>query len=209
MKVITITGTRPQIIKSAMLMHAFSRLEEVCSLLLHTGQHYDDMLSDVFFGELAIPAPDFNLHVGSGSHAHQTAGMLAGIDDVIATEQPDWVTVIGDTNSTLAGALAAGKRGIPVAHVEAGLRSGDRGMPEEVNRVLTDHVSSLLFTPTNAAGINLEKEGITDGVYQTGDVQYDAMVHFRDEAVQRSQVLERLGLASKSYLRKPPMTNGC
>jgi UDP-N-acetylglucosamine 2-epimerase len=157
------------------------------------------MMSRVFFGELGIPEPDYHLGVGSGSHAWQTGEMMKGIEQVLLREQPDRVVVYGDTNSTLAGALVAAKFHVRIAHVEAGLRSFNRRMPEEINRVLTDHVSSLLFCPTPAAVRNLEREGITRGVELVGDLMYDSIVYYATEAESRSDVLERLGIHSGDY----------
>ena len=168
-------------------------------ILIHTGQHYDFNMSDVFFQELNLPAPDYYLGVGSGSHGEQTGKMLIEIEKVLLKENPDLVIVYGDTNSTLAGALAAAKLHIPVAHVEAGLRSFNREMPEEINRVLTDHVSSLLFAPTETAVKNLEKEGIKDGVYLVGDVMFDLALKV-SEIVDDEKVLSKYGLKAKDYL---------
>ena len=191
-------GARPQFIKCAPLSRELrKRFDEV---LVHTGQHYDAGMSDIFFEELNIPKPDYHLGVGSGSHAEQTGAMLVRIEEVLRREDPEIVLVYGDTNSTLAGALAAAKLHIPVAHVEAGLRSFDRAMPEEVNRVLTDHISSLLFCPTATAVENLDREGIRDGVHITGDVMVDALEFNRVLATERSAVLDRLGLTPGSYL---------
>jgi len=171
--VLTVVGARPQFVKAAPLSRALRRrLREV---LLHTGQHYDPELSDAFFRQLGIPRPDHHLAVGSGSHAAMTGRMLEGIEKVLVREPPGLVLVVGDTNSTLAGALAASKLGIPVAHVEAGLRSFDPGMPEEINRRLTDHVSTLLFCPTTASVRNLRNEGIRRGVHRVGDVMLDVV----------------------------------
>jgi UDP-N-acetylglucosamine 2-epimerase len=169
-------------------------------ILIHTGQHYDHNMSELFFKELDIPRPDFNLGVGSGFHGWQTGQMLVRIEEVLLEHRPDWVLVYGDTNSTLAGALAAVKLHIPVAHVEAGLRSFNRRMPEEHNRVLTDHAADLLFCPTQTAMDNLVAEGMTQGVHLTGDVMYDAVLYNSDLAESRSDVLVRLGLAPKEYL---------
>src|SRR5881409_1889605 len=165
MKVLTIIGARPQFVKAAVVSRALRAIDGVQEILLHTGQHYDPSMSALFFEELDIPAPDYNLLVGSGSHGAQTARMLEGIERVLLDTHPDWVLVFGDTNSTLAGALAAAKLQLPLAHVEAGLRSFNQRMPEEINRVLTDHVSHLFFVPSEIAVKNLRNEGLTDGVH--------------------------------------------
>jgi UDP-GlcNAc3NAcA epimerase len=181
MKIITIVGARPQFIKAA----AVSRIirKDNTEILVHTGQHYDPNMSDIFFDELQIPHPDYNLGVGSGSHGKQTAEMLTKIEEVIFNENPDALLVYGDTNSTLAGALAASKQLIPIAHVEAGLRSYNMAMPEEQNRVLTDHISKWLFCPTETAVTNLRNEGITQNVYNVGDVMYDALLYYKQVAL--------------------------
>ena len=166
---------------------------------MHTGQHYDFEMSRIFFEELNIPEPAYNLNVGSGSHGVQTAKILMATEEVLLRENPDLVVVFGDTNSTLAGALAAAKLQIPVAHVEAGLRSYDRSMPEEINRVLTDHISNFLFAPTKRAVANLRKEGITRGVHEVGDVMVDALDEARG-AIARSDVLRRLGVEEREYI---------
>jgi UDP-GlcNAc3NAcA epimerase len=171
MKVVSIVGARPQFIKAAPVCRALR--ERHTEVLVHTGQHYDRAMSDVFFEELGIPTPDFNLAVGSGSHAYQTAEMLTAIEALLMEQEPDCVLVYGDTNTTLAGGLAASKLNIPLAHVEAGLRSFDMRMPEEVNRVVVDRVSRLLLCPTTAAVENLRREGIVDGVELVGDVMLD------------------------------------
>lgn len=180
-KILTIVGARPQFIKAAAISHAIKK-QEYCGLtedILHTGQHYDDAMSARFFRELDIPQPRYNLGVGSGTHGAQTAQMLKGIEEVLMSGSYDGLLVYGDTNSTLAGALAASKLHIPVFHVEAGLRSYNRKMPEEVNRVLTDHVSSLLFAPTATAVENLKKEGFDDGsIVFSGDVMLDNVLHY-------------------------------
>jgi UDP-N-acetylglucosamine 2-epimerase len=165
-------------------------------VLVHTGQHYDYIMSQVFFDELGLPAPAYNLEVGSAPHGAQTGLMLARAEEVLLKEGPDWVLVYGDTNSTLAGALAAAKLHIPVAHVEAGLRSFNRGMPEEINRVLTDHVSDLLFCPTETSVKNLGREGISKGVHLVGDVMYDSLLYYLPLAEGRSTILNDLGLTS-------------
>lgn len=199
MRIITIVGARPQFIKAAPVSRALAEMGH-SEIILHTGQHYDDRMSQVFFQELELPIPAFNLKVGSGSHGWQTAAMLSGIEEVLIKEKPDWVLVYGDTNSTLAGALAASKLRLPLAHVEAGLRSFNREMPEEHNRVLTDHCSDLLFCPTHTAVRNLAQEGITRGVERVGDTMYDAVLRYIPLARQRSAILEKLNLESKKYL---------
>lgn len=182
MKIVTVVGARPQFIKAAAVSRVLRRAHQ--EILVHTGQHYDANMSDVFFEELHIPRPDYALGVGSGSHGKQTGEMLAKIEEVLLKEKPNAVLVYGDTNSTLAGALAASKLCIPVAHVEAGLRSFNRAMPEEQNRVLTDHISTLLFAPTETAVTHLREEGITSGVQLVGDVMCDALYYYRNLAGQ-------------------------
>lgn len=200
MKILTVIGARPQFIKAAPVCRALKRagIEET---LLHTGQHYDTMMSDVFFSELDIPAPAYNLEVGSGSHAAQTAKMLVGIEEALPAERPDALLIYGDTNSTLAGALAAAKLHLPVIHVEAGLRSYNRAMPEEINRVVADSLSSLLFCPTTVAEANLAREGILSGVHIVGDVMYDAVL-FSASRVEKvaPALLSGLGVESGGYL---------
>lgn len=198
MKIASIVGARPQFIKCASVSRELRKEHE--EVLIHTGQHYDHGMSEVFFEELGIPKPDYNLGIGSGTHGHQTGAMLGAIEDVLQQENPDLVLVYGDTNSTLAGALAAAKLHVPVAHVEAGLRSFDRRMPEEVNRVLTDHCSDLLFCPTKTAVENLAAEGITGGVHLVGDVMVDAMNYNRAVAEERSRILEAVGVRPGEYL---------
>ena len=198
MKVLTIVGARPQFIKAWPVQRALLRagIEE---LLVHTGQHYDDLMSQVFFDEMGIVAPTRNLGVGSGNHGEQTGRMLTEIERLLIAERPDTVLVYGDTNSTLAGALAAAKLGVRIAHVEAGLRSFNRSMPEEHNRVLTDHSSDLLLCPTQTAVDNLSREGITGGVHLVGDVMYDAVLHFGGLARERSRVLDDVRVEPGAY----------
>jgi UDP-N-acetylglucosamine 2-epimerase len=198
MKIVSIVGARPQFIKSVLISRELRKSQE--EVLVHTGQHYDIELSKIFFDELGIPKPDYNLGVGSDTHARQTARMMISIEDTLIAETPDLVLVYGDTNSTLAGALAAVKLHIPVAHVEAGPRMFDRNIPEEVNRVLTDHVSSFLFAPTQTALDNLRTEGINDGVYLTGDVMLDSFLQFSQVAERNSKILHELGLGKAEYL---------
>lgn len=199
MNILTVVGARPQFIKAAPVSKALREAGHQ-EFLVHTGQHYDHAMSQIFFDELGIPQPDVNLGVGSGSHGRQTGEMLMRLEEVIQEQKPDWVLVYGDTNSTLAGALAAVKLHVPVAHVEAGLRSFNREMPEEHNRVLTDHCADLLFCPTQTAVDNLAREGITQGAYLVGDTMYDAVLQFGELARQRSRILETLDLAPKHYL---------
>ena len=198
LKILSVVGARPQFIKAA----AFSRAVRAHhdEILVHTGQHYDASMSDVFFAELGLPEPDHHLNVGSGTHGWQTALMLERLEAVILRERPEVVVVYGDTNSTLAGALAAAKLQIPVAHVEAGLRSFNRAMPEETNRIVADHVSSFLFAPTQTAVDHLAREGITDGVTLTGDIMYDVLLANAPVAAERSTILRDLGLRPKEFV---------
>lgn len=196
-KIVTIVGARPQFIKVAPVSRVLR--QEMQEILVNTGQHYDYNMAGVFFEELDIPKPDYNLGVGSGTHGQQTGAMLAKVEEVLLAEQPDGVLVYGDTNSTLAGALAATKLHIPVFHVEAGLRSFNRRMPEEINRVLTDHLSTILFSPTDTAVANLTKEGINRHVYQVGDVMYDAVL-YNLKVAKRKYQLKDFGLEGQDYL---------
>jgi len=205
MKLLDIVGARPQFIKVGPILMAIGKHNRehpdraITEILVHTGQHYDYTLSRVFFEELELKEPDYHLGVGSGTHGYQTGEMVKRIEEVLLKEKPDLVMVYGDTNSTLAGALAAAKLHIPVAHVEAGLRSFNKKMPEEINRVLTDHISDLLFCPTQTAVKNLEREGVTNGVFWVGDVMYDAALEYAKLAEQKSHILQRLGLELKKY----------
>lgn len=227
MKVVTIVGARPQFIKAAVVSRAIRGHNEeagadslkVREVIVHTGQHFDANMSQVFFQELALPQPDYHLGIGGEGHGVMTGKMMAALEPVLLAEEPDWVLVYGDTNSTLAGALVAAKLNIPIAHVEAGLRSFNRQMPEEINRILTDHLSSLLFCPTPKALENLRREGFerivdlepsgrkaeTDRgplplVYRVGDVMYDAALHYGPKAAAASRILEELTLTPKSYI---------
>jgi len=201
LKIISIVGARPQFIKAAAVSRVLRKTQGVREVLVHTGQHYDANMSEVFFKELEIPRPDYNLGIGSATHGAQTGRMLEAIEEVLLREKPDWVLVYGDTNSTLAGALAAVKLHIPVAHIEAGLRSFSRRMPEEINRVLTDHASDILFAPTKAAVENLRREGISEERIQlVGDVMYDVALYYGKKADCRSQILNQLELKPKEYI---------
>ncbi len=199
MKLVTVIGARPQFIKAAPLCRAVRGAGHT-EILIHTGQHYDDNMSGVFFDELDIPQPDLNLGIGSGHHGVQTGAMLAGLEKILLAEQPDWVVVYGDTNSTLAGALAGAKLNLKVAHVEAGLRSFNRTMPEEINRVVADHLSELLFCPSQTAVDNLTAEGISRGVHLVGDVMADALHFAAKRADARSSILDALGVQPGHYL---------
>ena len=214
-KLLTIIGARPQIIKAAAISRAVRAkfADQIEEKILHTGQHYDDNMSEVFFRELGIPAPDYNLHVGSGSHAEQTGEMLKGIEKVLQgepigdsrSEIGDWepfdgVIVYGDTNSTLAGALAASKLQVPVFHVEAGLRSFNMSMPEEINRIVADRLGNLLFAPTQTAVRNLEHDGLAEYAVLSGDVMYDNSMYFSAMADTKSDVIERLGLSYRNFV---------
>jgi UDP-N-acetylglucosamine 2-epimerase len=197
MKVVSVVGARPQFIKSAPVSRELRKNSE--EILIHTGQHYDRELSQTFFDELHLREPDYNLGIGSGSHGYQTAAMLKGIGDILLTTTPDMVLVYGDTNSTLAGALAAAKGGIPLAHVEAGLRSYNKTMPEEINRIVADHCSDILFCPTHTAVSNLKKENILKDVNLVGDVMYDALLYYIDLA-RKTEILNKLHIEPKKYL---------
>lgn len=205
MKIVTIVGARPQFVKAATVSRVIKKLNadnpisDIHEIIVHTGQHYDSNMNEVFFNELSISEPDYHLEVGSGSHGHMTGNMLTRIEVVLQREQPDWVMVYGDTNSTLAGALAAAKLHIPVAHVEAGLRSFNKCMPEEINRLLTDHVSSFLFVPTDTAAANLKAEGIAEGIVKSGDVMLDTYLRHKAEAASKSDILHVLNLDSGCY----------
>ena len=213
MKIVTIIGARPQIIKAAALSRAIRNgySDKIQEVIVHTGQHYDDNMSQVFFDELGIPRPDFNLHVGSASHGVQTARMMEGIEEILLNENPDCIVLYGDTNSTLAGAVAAAKVHVPIVHIEAGLRSFNKAMPEEINRIVCDHCSTLLFSPTKAGFENLKREGFpidneppytidNPKVYHCGDIMYDNSLHFADIAEAKTDIIQRLELTGKPFI---------
>jgi len=190
MKIVSIIGARPQFIKAAAVSRIGKQYPNLTEVIVHTGQHYDENMSDVFFHELNIPFPDYNLSVGSASHGIQTAEMLRKTEQVLIDEKPDMVLVYGDTNSTIAGSLAAAKLHIPVAHVEAGLRSFNRKMPEEINRIVTDHISSLLFVPTQTGMKQARKEGLADKSVFSGDVMYDSILFYQKKTESGTKSLE-------------------
>ncbi|AKB50196.1 UDP-N-acetylglucosamine 2-epimerase [Methanosarcina barkeri str. Wiesmoor] len=198
MRIASIVGVRPQFVKASVVSRELRKKNE--EILIHTGQHYDYQMNKLFFEELNIPEPEYHLDIGSGSHGYQTGEMLKKIEEVLIKEKPDLVLTYGDTNSTLAGALAASKLHIKTAHVESGLRSFDKAMPEEINRIVTDHCSDILFCPTENAVENLKNEGITKNVYLTGDVMVDSLLYNRKIAEDKSTILNDLGLQSKGYL---------
>lgn len=199
-KIVTVIGARPQFIKASVVSRAASA-SGISEVLIHTGQHFDRNMSDVFFDEMDIPRPKYNLGIGGGTHGQNTGRMVESIEEVLINENPSMVLVYGDTDSTLAGALAASKLNIPIAHIEAGLRSYNRSMPEEINRVLTDHISSLLFAPTQRAVDNLLKEGIgSPSVIMTGDVMYDAALFYAKRASEVSKIMVTLSLQSSNYV---------
>ncbi len=201
MKIVTIVGARPQFIKAAAVSRRLRDQADATEVLIHTGQHYDPALSQVFFDELELAAPDYVLGIGSGPHGEQTGRMLAAIEPVLIDEKPDWVLVYGDTNSTLAGALAAAKLNLPVAHVEAGMRSYNKRMPEEINRLMTDHAANLLLASTEQAVENLRRENIAgDKVALVGDVMYDATLYYGARAEERSKVMQTLSLRPQEYV---------
>ncbi len=198
-KILSVVGARPQFIKAAPVSRAFSCNPHFHEIMVHTGQHYDREMSGLFFDELGLAPPAYDLGINGGSQAEMVAGMLTKLERVMRTEAPEMVVVYGDTNSTLAGGLAAAKLAIPVCHIEAGLRSFNRQMPEEINRIVVDHLSSLLLCPTHTAVTNLRKEGIVDGVHLVGDVMYDVAIHVGDRTAKESGILDRLKLTEKRY----------
>ena len=213
MKIVTVIGARPQIIKAAALSRAIKThyANEIQEVIVHTGQHYDNNMSQVFFDELGIPRPDYNLHIGSASHGVQTARMTEGIEEILLKEKPDYLVLYGDTNSTLAGAVAAAKIHVPIVHIEAGLRSFNKAMPEEINRIVCDHCSTLLFSPTLAGVENLKREGFpmnNDGpytidnprVYHCGDIMYDNSLYFAEITEQKTDIIQRLELTGRPFI---------
>jgi len=211
--ILTIIGARPQIIKAAAISRAIKNKfsDKITEIVVHTGQHYDENMSEVFFSELGIPKPAYNLNVGSGTHGKQTAAMISGIEEILIKENPDCIVLYGDTNSTLAGALAGSKIHVPVVHIEAGLRSFNKSMPEEINRIICDHVSTLLFSPTSAGFNNLLNEGFKDHsnkpytidnpkIYHCGDVMYDNSFYFAQVAESKTEILKNLGLESNKFI---------
>lgn len=198
-KALTIVGARPQFVKVAAVARAFDELGLVQNIIVHTGQHFDHSMSGLFFEELMIDPPAYQLEISGGRHGSMTGRMMERVEPVLEAEMPDIVVIYGDTNSTLAGALVAAKLHIPVAHIEAGLRSFNRKMPEEINRVVADHLSDLLLCPTKASVDNLRDEGITEGVYHVGDVMYDATLAAASRAAEQSDVLHRLELEPKGF----------
>ncbi len=213
MKIVTIIGARPQIIKAAALSRAIlnNYKNKITEVIVHTGQHYDENMSQVFFTELGIPQPNYNLNVGSGSHGKQTAIMISRIEEILINEKPNAIVLYGDTNSTLAGAIAASKIHVPIVHIEAGLRSFNKSMPEEVNRILCDHVSTLLFSPTSTGYKNLCNEGFKENnaapysfnnpkIYHSGDVMYDNSMHFSKEAENKTSILQKNELQKNNFI---------
>ena len=200
MKIATIIGARPQFIKAGVVSRELKKHSDVTEVIIHTGQHYDYNMSDIFFKELEIPFPDYSLNVGSGTHGVQTAKMLSKIEEVLIKENPDWVLVYGDTNSTLAGALAAVKLHQKVAHIEAGLRSFNRLMPEEINRILTDRISDVLLAPTQTAVNELNKEGLSENTYFVGDVMFDSVLFYKDKILKKISDYKIFNLPKEYYL---------
>ena len=202
MKIITIVGARPQFIKAAAVSRVIKNEydSEINETLVHTGQHFDSNMSNIFFDQLDIPKPKYNLEISGGSHGLMTGRMLEAVEKVILLEMPDYILVYGDTNSTLSGAIAASKLHIPIAHVESGLRSYNMKMPEEINRIITDRISSLLLCPTKKAVENLNREGILEGVYNTGDVMYDAAIFYGKQVAKKSTILESLNIKGCEYV---------
>lgn len=216
LKIFTIVGARPQIIKAAAISRVVKTIfkDKIQEMIVHTGQHYDENMSQVFFDEMGIPKPDFNLNIGSGTHGSQTAKMIEGIEKLLLEHKPGALVIYGDTNSTLAAAIAASKIHIPVVHVEAGLRSFNKSMPEEINRILADHVSTLLFSPTKTGYTNLLREGFEDteksgrkkfdkdhpGIFHCGDVMYDNSLYFAELAGKKSTVLQQNNLSSENFV---------
>lgn len=205
MKILTVVGARPQFIKASAISRSITQFnniskKQITEIIVHTGQHYDNNMSDIFFQELNIPVPAYNLEISGGSHAQMTGRMMESIESVVMKEQPDFILIYGDTNSTLAAALVAVKIHIPIVHIEAGLRSLNMKMPEEVNRILADRVSSILFCPTEAAVNNLKAEGITKNVFNVGDVMFDVSQYYKDIAKSQSNIATELGVRGKEFV---------
>jgi len=201
MKICTIVGARPQFIKAAVLSRLISEHDTIEEIMIHTGQHYDHNMSDVFFNELSIKKPKYNLDIHGNFQGASTGKMIEKIEEVLIVENPDWVLLYGDTNSTLAGAIAASKLGIKISHVEAGLRSYDKKMPEELNRVMVDHCSDLLFSPTDQAVKNLKKEGFeNDKIFKTGDIMYDSILYYKNKTGDDELVLKKYKVKKKEYV---------
>jgi len=199
MKILSIVGARPQFIKAVSLSRYLKSVPDISEILLHTGQHYDNNMSDDFFSELNIPKPDYNLEIGSDTPARQTAKIMMGIENIALEECPNFILIYGDTNSTIAGALVGAKLYMPVVHIEAGLRSYDRKMPEEINRVISDVISTILFCPSQAAVNNLKQEGINEGVYNVGDIMLETYQYYKDKAQKSSRILDKLNLKPEKY----------
>lgn len=211
-KLLTIIGARPQIIKAAILSRAIRKnsSDKIKEIIVHTGQHYDENMSKVFFDELEIPLPDYNLNIGSGKHGEQSSKMIAGIEEILLKEKPNYIILYGDTNSTLAGAIAASKINIPIVHIEAGLRSFNKKMPEEINRIICDHCSTYLFTPTQTGYTNLINEGFkktqkpynidNPGILNYGDIMYDNTLYFGEIAEKKSDILKKINIKKNKFL---------
>ncbi|WP_341838419.1 UDP-N-acetylglucosamine 2-epimerase (non-hydrolyzing) [Chitinophaga pollutisoli] len=203
MRILTVVGARPQFVKAAAVSRALLKNEKIKEIIVHTGQHFDNNMSDVFFQEMDIPRPDYNLQIHSGSHGAMTGRMMEGLEEIMLKEKPDYILIYGDTNSTLAGAITASKIHIPIAHVESGLRSFNLRMPEEVNRILADRLSSFLFCPTSQAIDNLKREGYDNfggKIVFTGDVMFDAALYYTQKSEETSKILDTLALKDRPFI---------